>query len=214
MNSTVTRPEPEQGRLRRRGKSLPEQARLQPARGMARMIASYALAGLLTFGGLILASSLIDHCAQDARFCAAERVAGALEPTLERPVQTALLPEPELQPTEAHLPVRDRPVLAHAYEPLPFSLDSDSGRVFLLPPGRSLQDMATEQGAISVHEINLIAVVQQNGIRHALVRLPDGRILRLVQGDRLEDGTVAAISDDALYLLGPDMIPRAFLLGG
>lgn len=178
------------------------------------MIASYALAGLLTFGGLMLASNMIDHCAQDARFCAAERVAGPLEPALERPVQTALLPEPELQPTEAHLPVRVRPVLAHAYEPLPFSLDSDSGRVFLLPPGRSLQDMATEQGAISVNEINLIAVVQQNGIRHALVRLPDGRILRLVQGDRLEDGTVAAISDDALYLLGADMIPRAFLLGG
>ncbi|TVS02704.1 MAG: hypothetical protein EA407_08445 [Rhodobacteraceae bacterium] len=174
----------------------------------------FGLACLLTFAALLLTSTLVDHCAEDARFCTA--TVGSVQPDPESPpteVATVIL---DRKPSSQSAALGDghRPVLRHAYEPLPLSMDSESGRVFVLPPGRSMLDMATETGVISLDEIALIAVVHRDGERQALVRLPDGRILRLVQGDALKDGTVAAISDDALYLMGPGMTPRAFVLGG
>lgn len=181
-----------------------------------RRVLPLAFGGLLGLGGLILVSAQIEHCVQDAHFCPADdhlvQSPALLEETLE--ATAAPPPDPKVPEHTTALAEGLRPVLAHAYDPLPLSMDSEAGRVFVLPPGRSTQDMATERGAISVDEITLIAVVHQNGTRHALVRLPDGRILRLVQGDALDEGTVAAISDDALYFLGPDLVPRAFVLGG
>ncbi len=190
--------------------------------GPVGRIAALTLAGLVTLGGLLLASALLDHCASDARFCSPAGIS-ALPAPLPVPAPAGSRDAPVLASappgeTEPHGPAEIgeglRPVLAHAFDPLPLGMDTESDRVFVLPPGRNMLEMATRQGAISVDQITLIAVVRQNDTRHALVRLPDGRILRLVQGDRLEGGTVAAISDNALYLLGPDLTPRAFLLGG
>ncbi|MFN7003652.1 MAG: hypothetical protein ACK4NW_09510 [Roseinatronobacter sp.] len=108
----------------------------------------------------------------------------------------------------------DRAVLTHAFAPLPLSFEDRTTRHYVLPPGQSMLDLATEQGRIALDDVALIAVVRQNGIRHALVRLPDGRILRLQQGDLIDGGTVAAISDDAIYLLDANRRPRALVLGG
>lgn len=161
------------------------------------------LAVILSLAGLVGTSVLVDHCARDARFCTLPiQHTGGVTPSLPLPAPAAPAPE------------TTRPVMAHAFEPLPLSLDGENTRNYVLPPGLSMLDMATQAGRIDVGDVSLIAVVQQDGVRHALVRLPDGRILRLQQGDALEGGTVAAISEDAIYLIGPDRVPRALILGG
>lgn len=189
---------------------LPEQLRLLPDATPARppVWLRLGMAVVLSLAGLLAASLLIDHCAKDARFCTLPRHSAELAPDV-----TPAAPEHAPAISAAPAPPA-RAVLAHAFAPLPLSLDGESTRNFVLPPGQSMLDMATELGRIAVDEVSLIAVVRQNGVRHALVRLPDGRILRLQQGDRLEGGTVAAISEEAIYLIGPDMAPRALILGG
>lgn len=148
---------------------------------------------VLTLGVLMLASAHMDHCARDPLFCPAP-VAAPVDQTPAAPL---------------------RPVLGHAFTALPMSLGAgrDAPR-YSLPPGASMLDVATHPGAIALDQINLIAILQQGDTRQALVRLANGTILRLRQGDRLDGGTVAAIADNAIYLLQPDMTPRALVLGG
>ncbi len=203
------------GRQRQR-EALPEILRPLPCPAPSHMRRAVVLgfACLLTLGALLLVSTLVDHCVEDARFCPTAISSVQPEPVSPPTEVVTLPPGEDSSPDRSALGDGHRPILRHAYEPLPLSMDSEVSRVFVLPPGRSMLDMATEADVISLDEIALIAVVHRDGERQALVRLPDGRILRLVQGDALEDGTVAAISDDALYLMGPDMTPRAFVLGG
>ncbi len=167
-----------------------------------------AVASFLTLAGLMAISALTDHCAGATEFCRADHQADSLRnkpPGM--PAAESETPRPARNPPP-------RAVLAHAFEPLPLSLEQGSTRNFVLPPGQTMLDVATQVGRIAVDELSLIAVVTQDGLRHALVRLPDGRILRLVQGDAIDEDTVAAISDEALFLIGPDLTPRALVLGG
>lgn len=188
---------------------LPEQASVPPpARPVARRLSWRDVLAAVAFSlaALIAVSAGLDYCARTGAFChlpqdlASESIAAPPPAAVQ-----ASLPEP-VEP--------ERPVLAHAFAPLPLSFETRTTRNFVLPPGRSMLDMATEAGRIALDDLALIAVVQQNGVRHALVRLPDGRIARLQQGDLLEGGTVAAISEDALYLIDDNQRPRALVLGG
>ena len=212
MQTRNATPPPRRPRRKTQGRSdLPEHLRplVPPPPQRRPVLRQLGLAVILSLGGLFAASLAIDHCAQDARFCTLPTQTATVAPAAPTPLastpEPAALAEP-VPPT--------RPVLAHAFEPLPLSLDGESTRNFVLPPGQTMLGMATEAGRINVEDVNLIAVVHQDGVRHALVRLPDGHILRLRQGDALDGGTVAAISEDALYLIGPDMTPRALVLGG
>lgn len=210
-------PLPQNRRARpRAARNLPEVLRpIPPApRRKPGHLVALAFGIGLSLGGLFIASEVMDHCAQDGRFCApATMKQSAVEPpaTLPDPAQPAPPPRPK-----AGNPVAtgQRPVLAHAFDPLPLSLDREGARNYTLPPGRSVQDMATQTGAINLSEMSLIAIVRQPGGYHALLRLPDGRILRVEQGDRLDNATVAAISADALFLLGTDLRPIALHFGG
>ncbi len=97
--------------------------------------------------------------------------------------------------------------------PLPMALaDRPPEQHYALPPGQSVASVATQGAALRLDRANLLAVITREGVRHALVRLPDGRILRLHEGDRLQDATVAAIDNSALYLLDNDNRPRALRL--
>ncbi|WP_071796993.1 hypothetical protein [Natronohydrobacter thiooxidans] len=197
-------------RRRRAGRSfLPEQASVPPpvrpaARGLSWRDVLAAVA--FSLAALIAVSAGLDYCARPGAFCQSPQdLAGESMTAAPPSVAQASVPEP-VEP--------ERPVLAHAFAPLPLSFETRTTRNFVLPPGRSMLDMATEAGRIALDDLTLIAVVQQNGVRHALVRLPDGRIARLQQGDLLEGGTVAAIGEDALYLLDDNQRPRALVLGG
>ena len=57
---------------------------------------------------------------------------------------------------------------------------------------------ATIDNAIRLRDINLIGVYGRASNRYALVRLPNGRYLRVSPGDPLDGGSVTAISESAL----------------
>jgi hypothetical protein len=51
---------------------------------------------------------------------------------------------------------------------------------------------------MALREINLVGVYGQPGARRALVRMGNGRYLRVGIGDELDGGQVTAIGDNAL----------------
>jgi hypothetical protein len=63
---------------------------------------------------------------------------------------------------------------------------------------RSVSDAATMANVMALREINLIGVYGTPNDRRALVRLANGRYVRVSVGDSLDGGQVAAISDNAL----------------
>ena len=64
-------------------------------------------------------------------------------------------------------------------------------------PG-GVADAATLENAIALREINLIGVYGRPDDRRALIRLANGRYLRVSVGDNLDGGRVAAIGNDSL----------------
>lgn len=188
---------------------LPENLRPLPVERRARPFwLELGIAVVFSLGALVAVSGWVDQCNLSVEGCPGT-------PATE--TRTASAPDPaETTTVAASAPPKQdaRAVLTHAFAPLPLSFEDRATRQYVLPPGQSMLDLATERGRIALDEVALIAVVQQDGIRHALVRLPDGRILRLQQGDALDGGTVAAISEDALYLMDADQQPRALVLGG
>lgn len=208
--------------VRRSVPDLPDMLRpIPPASDRKRRhLVTLTLSIALSLGGLLIASELIDHCAQNNRFCTPARVIPpsassppAADQTVAAHVSNGSASAPAAE-TGSTIDIGARRVLTHAFAPLPLSLDGETARSYTLPPGRNVQDMATKTGGINLSELSLIAIVRQPGGYHALVRLPDGRILRVVQGDRVNDATVAAISADALFLLGTDLRPIALHFGG
>jgi hypothetical protein len=67
-----------------------------------------------------------------------------------------------------------------------------------IPTSASIARAATDTNAIKLRKINLIGVYGTPNSRRALVRLPNGRYRKLVIGDRLDGGKVAAIGDTEL----------------
>ena len=191
---------------------LPDSLRPVPAHGRARPFwLELAVAFIFSLAALLAVSNWVEACNDPARGCFGLSVDNTPAPALTGPDPSASAlksPKPPMPSPE------ERAVLTHAFAPLPLSFEDRTTRHYVLPPGQSMLDMATQTARIPMDEVALIAVVQQAGVRHALVRLPDGRILRLQQGDRLEGGTVAAIGEDALYLIDEEQRPRALVLGG
>lgn len=66
------------------------------------------------------------------------------------------------------------------------------------PTAGSVAQAATLENAINLREINLIGVFGNESERRALVRLGNGRFVRVTVGDRLDGGRVNAISANAL----------------
>ncbi|MEM9229557.1 MAG: hypothetical protein AAGB10_08130 [Pseudomonadota bacterium] len=69
-----------------------------------------------------------------------------------------------------------------------------------LPTTASVARAATVKNAMPLRKMALIGVFEGSGNRHALVRLPSGRYLKVEQGDRVDGFNVAAISSDAIRL--------------
>ncbi|MGJ8622556.1 MAG: hypothetical protein ACSHW1_07250 [Yoonia sp.] len=64
-------------------------------------------------------------------------------------------------------------------------------------PG-SVARAATQEGVIRLRDMNLIGVYGRSNARRALVRLSNGRYVRVEVGSELDGGQVTAIGDDAL----------------
>ncbi|MCF2904405.1 hypothetical protein L0666_05360 [Octadecabacter sp. CECT 8868] len=66
------------------------------------------------------------------------------------------------------------------------------------PTSGSVAQNATLENAINLREVNLIGIYGGSNDRRALVRLSNGRYVRVTVGDRLDSGRVTAISASAL----------------
>ena len=70
-----------------------------------------------------------------------------------------------------------------------------------------MAEQATFVNAISLNRINLIGVYGTQSNRYALIRQANGRYKKVSVGDRIDGGTVAAITDDEVrYQKGGRMI--------
>jgi len=69
------------------------------------------------------------------------------------------------------------------------------------PTRGSVASRATEPNKIRLNDVNLIGVYGSSSNRRALVRLPNGRFVKVRVGDRVDGGRVSAISLDALQYI-------------
>lgn len=67
-----------------------------------------------------------------------------------------------------------------------------------IPSNASVAEQATRVAALDTRQVNLIGVFGAEGARRALVRLSNGRVVRVGVGDRLDGGEVAAIGETEL----------------
>lgn len=68
-----------------------------------------------------------------------------------------------------------------------------------IPTTASVARQATIENAIRLNRINLVGVYGAPSNRRALVRLSSGRYVKVQVGDRVDGGTVAQITDSALF---------------
>lgn len=120
------------------------------------------------------------------------------------PVVAAAAPAPQPAPAA---PTRSAAAVAPAPEPVPEPEEIDEPEPVAaapsIPTSASVAKQATIAGAISLREINLIGVYGASSSRRALVRLANGRMLRVKIGDRIDGGQVTAIGEGQLtYVKG------------
>ncbi|WP_339109365.1 hypothetical protein [Thioclava sp. GXIMD4216] len=67
-----------------------------------------------------------------------------------------------------------------------------------MPTAASVAKAATDDNAIRLNQVNLIGVYGSQSNRRALLRMPNGRFVKVQIGDRFDDGQVTAINDKSL----------------
>ena len=87
-----------------------------------------------------------------------------------------------------------------ASEPPPEAVDEPEPEegIATLPTTRTVSKKSTIANAIDLGDVNLIGVYGSSANRRALVRMPNGRYVKVQVGDRLDGGKVAAIGDSEL----------------
>jgi type IV pilus biogenesis protein PilP len=68
----------------------------------------------------------------------------------------------------------------------------------IIPSSASVARTATMKNALNLGRVNLIGVYGSSSSRRALVRMGNGRYVKVSVGDRLDGGQVVAISDTRL----------------
>ena len=94
-----------------------------------------------------------------------------------RPTQLATLSAPQKSPTTPAV----KPALAPA-----------------IPTSASIAKAATDENVMSLRQVNLIGVYGKPAARRALVRLANGRYLKVEVGDKLDGGKISAIGEGEL----------------
>lgn len=102
------------------------------------------------------------------------------------------VPAPEPQPVLAAKPDADDPEAVEIDEPEVTSAAPSA------PTGASVAKQATFKNEINLSKVNLIGVYGTSSDRYAWVRQANGRLVKVVVGDRVDGGRVAAISDREL----------------
>ncbi len=121
-------------------------------------------------------------------------------------------PEPEPQPAAAPAP---EPAVASAPAPAEIDEPEPTETVPNMPTTVTVARQATVKNAIDLGRINLIGVYGSSSNRRALVRMPNGRLVKVKIGDRLDGGQVAAIGDSELtYVKGGRSVTLKIMKNG
>ncbi|MCB2134831.1 MAG: hypothetical protein KDE08_02630 [Rhodobacteraceae bacterium] len=94
------------------------------------------------------------------------------------------LPEPEPAPEASATVEIDEPEVTAPAPDLPTSI--------------TVSKQATIKNALNLSEVNLIGIYGSAANRRALIRMPNGRYVKVKIGDRIDGGKVAAIGDSEL----------------
>ncbi|TDQ55583.1 hypothetical protein EV658_1279 [Phaeovulum veldkampii DSM 11550] len=138
---------------------------------------------------------------------------GAVERALAAAAASAP-PPPAAEPAPTPEPSRtakapEPPVEDEIDEPEPTSAAPS------IPTSASVARQATLTRAIDLGKINLIGLYGSSSDRRALVRMPNGRFVKVQIGDRLDGGKVAAIGDGKLtYVKNGKNIVLKLVTGG
>lgn len=157
--------------------------------------------------------------AEAAKFRPRTRPAGLApppEPVEEEPVVAEVEPEvdveePQIEITDQAVAISLRPdarprnmnrIVARAQRSAPQEQQAAAAAPRTVRPSgttpRTVAQIATTENALNLRRVNLIGVYGRPNDRSALVRLSNGRYIKVEQGDRLDGGRVAAISESAL----------------
>ncbi len=114
-----------------------------------------------------------------------------------------LSPRPDVRPsnfgrTVAAAQARQQPRQAAPAAPAPVTAAAPVPPQNFAPVPGGVARAATQEDVIRLREINLIGVYGRPNARRALVRLSNGRYVRVEVGSALDGGQVTAIGDDAL----------------
>jgi len=140
------------------------------------------------------------------RVATANAIAAALAaapPVEERQAEPAPAPAPPPAPAPAQAP--PPAAVAAAPDDLPYDDDEPEAVAAApnIPTSASVARQATIRNAIALRDINLIGVYGTERDRRALVRMPNGRYVKVKVGDRLDGGQIAAIGRNQLrYVKG------------
>ncbi|TFL18627.1 hypothetical protein [Jannaschia formosa] len=148
----------------------------------------------------------IDAAQQAAAASLANAAAQSAQPPAESISDLALLQSerPRTRPRSverdaARIVTQRREVAAATTQPRqPEASPDNGGSQQIRSAGGNVARAATQENAIRLNEINLIGVYGRSNARRALVRLSNGRYVKVEVGDRLDRGRVVAIGDDRL----------------
>ena len=127
---------------------------------------------------------------------APEAVATSLVPN-SRPQNFARRVEAQLAAQRARETAPARTATAAA-APAPAATTTAAAAAPRIPSSASVQREATQRRVIRVRDANLIGVFGTSSNRRALVRLRNGRVVRLQVGDSFDGGRVSAIGENEL----------------
>lgn len=123
----------------------------------------------------------------------------------------ARMPDPAPEPPPAAEPEAEVPQAALAEADAEPEHD---GPMPSLPTRANVAKQATVANVLSLSKLSLIGIYGTPSARHALVRQPNGRYVKVAIGDRLDGGRVAAITDSELrYEKGGSMVVLAMPRG-
>ncbi|PFG64551.1 hypothetical protein AXZ77_3192 [Thioclava sp. ES.031] len=134
--------------------------------------------------------------------------------SVEKALAAAIAAEPA--PSVAAAAAR-APVATPVPDPRPADLDEPEPTAAppRLPTSASVARQATEENVINLRKINLIGLYGSSSNRRALVRLSNGRFVKVGVGDRLDGGRVTQIGSNALtYKKGSRNLTLKLLQGG
>ncbi|PQO22177.1 hypothetical protein C2I36_14325, partial [Rhodobacteraceae bacterium WD3A24] len=165
-------------------------------------------------------AGLIDPRARPARLAAADSATGQADPDATAPTDQAAEGEDEAEEAPAPELASDSPLavaVSRAPQNRPDEFSAATQRAIAaarsqgplagvpapsaqpeIPSNASVAEQATRVAALDTRQVNLIGVFGAEGARRALVRLSNGRVVRVGVGDRLDGGEVAAIGETEL----------------